>query len=118
MKNTQKEQQNRRFRRARSTRARLHGTKERPRMSVQRSLRHIRVQLINDDLGVTVVSASDAELNDKISKTEQASKVGELVADKAKAAGIQTVVFDRGSYKYHGRVKAVADAARAGGLMF
>ncbi len=100
-------------------RAKISGTKERPRLSVFRSLSHISLQLIDDATGTTLVAAYDTELKDaKGTKTERAAKVGELIAQKAKALGVTAVVFDKSSYKYHGRVKAAADGARTGGLVF
>ena len=95
------------------------GTAERPRLVVNRSSRHMFVQVIDDKAGVTLASAStmEAELRAAESdKSEKAKRVGELVAERAKAAGIEAVVFDRGGNKYHGRVAAVADGAREGGL--
>lgn len=106
-----------RLARKRRIRARIHGTAARPRLSVYRSLTQIRVQVIDDVAGKTLVAASSKEAKAKLT-VEGAKKVGELLADKAKKAGITTVVFDRNSYKYHGRVKALADAAREGGLQF
>lgn len=105
-----------RARRARRTRARMHGTAKRPRLSVNRSLRHISAQVINDDLGATLCSASDRALTEKKGKTERAQIVGSAIAKAAKEAGITEVVFDRGSAKYHGRVRALAQAAREAGL--
>ena len=93
------------------------GVAERPRMSVFRSNKQIYVQIINDLTGCTLASASSLGLEAK-PKKEQAAKVGEMIAQKAKEAGITTVVFDRNGYLYHGRVKEVADAARNGGLKF
>ena len=98
-------------------RAKISGTAERPRMTVFRSNKQIYVQLVNDLAGVTLVSASSLGM-EACPKKEQAAKVGELVAKKALEAGIQTVVFDRNGYLYHGRVKEVADAARNAGLKF
>ena len=95
------------------------GTAERPRLVVNRSSRHMFVQVIDDKAGVTLASAStmEAELRAAESdKSEKAKRVGELVAERAKAVGIEAVVFDRGGNKYHGRVAAVADGAREGGL--
>ena len=94
------------------------GSAERPRMSVFRSNKSIYVQLIDDLAGHTLVSATSAETSgdDKMSKIDQAKSVGKQIANKAKEAGINTVVFDRGGYLYHGRVKALAEAAREGGL--
>lgn len=90
------------------------GSAARPRMSVFRSNKSIYVQLIDDQTGHTLLSATSGE--DKMSKMEQAKSVGKLIASKAKEAGIETVVFDRGGYLYHGRVKALAEAAREEGL--
>ena len=98
-------------------RKRVNGTAERPRLSVFRSNKQIYAQVINDLEGKTLASASSLGL-EKMTKTEQAQKVGALVAEKAKAAGIESVVFDRNGYLYHGRVQALADAAREGGLKF
>ena len=95
----------------------VNGTAERPRMTVFRSNKQIYVQIINDVIGKTLVSASSAGL-EAMPKIAQAEKVGALVAEKAQAAGITSVVFDRNGYLYHGRVKALADAARNGGLNF
>ncbi len=99
----------------------VNGTAERPRMSVFRSNKQIYVQLIDDLAQQTMVSASstDKSLEGKqTNKTEQAKEVGKLMAERATAAGIKTVVFDRNGYLYHGRVKSLADAAREGGLKF
>ncbi len=114
---------NARVRRHRRVRSKIHGTSERPRLNVFRSLRHIYAQVIDDIEGHTLASAStlDQELSSQIaelSKTESAKLVGSLIADRAKEAGITTVVFDRGGYQYHGRVKALAEAAREAGLKF
>ena len=95
----------------------VNGTAERPRLSVFRSNKQIYAQVINDVNGTTVAAASSLGL-EKLPKIEQAQKVGALLAEKAKAAGITSVVFDRNGYLYHGRVKALADAAREGGLNF
>lgn len=106
-------------RRAIRTRAKIHGTSERPRLTVFRSSAHVYAQVINDDEGKTLVSSSDLAMKLTGKKPiEAASAVGTDVAEKAKAAGVTQVVFDRGSYLYHGRVKAVADAAREAGLQF
>lgn len=93
------------------------GTVERPRLSVFRSNKQIYAQVINDITGTTIASASSLGL-EKLPKSEQAQKVGELIAENAKSAGVTTVVFDRNGYLYHGRVKELADAARKGGLNF
>ena len=93
------------------------GTAERPRLSVFRSNKQIYAQVINDLTGNTIASASSLGL-ETMPKVQQAQKVGELIAEKAQAAGVTTVVFDRNGYLYHGRVKELADAARKGGLKF
>ncbi len=95
----------------------VNGTAERPRMSVFRSNKQIYVQIINDLTGTTLVAASSQGM-EKMPKKEQAAKVGELIAQKAKENGIEKVVFDRNGYLYHGRVKELADGARKGGLKF
>ncbi|MDR1428114.1 MAG: 50S ribosomal protein L18 [Bifidobacteriaceae bacterium] len=100
-------------------RKKIRGSAERPRLVVTRSSRHMVAQLVDDAVGHTLVSASTLEVAlraDPGNKTAKARKVGELVAERAKAAGIDSVVFDRGGNKYHGRVAAVADGAREGGL--
>ena len=108
-----------RQRRAVRVRAKVRGTAERPRLSVFRSNRAIWAQVIDDRTGKTVASASTVNLTDKgLSKTDAAARVGKLIAERAKAAGVERVVFDRGAYLYHGRVKALADGAREGGLDF
>ena len=94
------------------------GTAQRPRMTVFRSNTQIYVQLIDDVQGVTLASATSVGIKDKVSKMEQAAKVGALVAKSAQEAGITEVVFDRNGYLYHGRVKQLADAAREAGLKF
>ena len=95
----------------------VNGTAERPRLSVFRSNKQIYAQVINDITGTTLASASSLGL-EKMPKDEQAQKVGELIAQKTQAAGVEAVVFDRNGYLYHGRVKELADAARKGGLNF
>jgi large subunit ribosomal protein L18 len=100
-------------------RSKVVGTAKRPRMSFFRSNMNNYVQIINDEKGITIVSAFDKELKtEKMNKTEKASKLGELIAKKAKDKKIDNVVFDRGGYRYTGRVKAFADAARVAGLKF
>jgi large subunit ribosomal protein L18 len=106
-----------RLRRKVRIRARILGTAERPRLTVYRSLTGISAQVIDDAAGKTLAAASTKEAKAKMN-VEGAKKVGELLAKKAKDAGISAVVFDRNAYKYHGRVKALADAAREGGLKF
>ena len=108
-----------RMRRHKRVRKLVSGTAERPRLVVFRSNRGIGAQLVDDTAGKTIASASWLDVRDaKGAKTEQAAEVGKLLADKAKAADVKTAVFDRGGYLYHGRVKALADAAREGGLQF
>ncbi len=112
-----------RERRHRRVRARISGTSERPRLSVFRSLQHIYAQVIDDTAGHTVASAStvDKEVEaacQDLTKAEAAKLVGRVVAQRALANGVTKVVFDRGGYQYHGRVKALADAAREAGLEF
>jgi large subunit ribosomal protein L18 len=108
-----------RERRHRRVRGKVSGTAERPRLVVFRSNRGIEAQLVDDLEGKTLAAASWLNLKSfKGSKTEQAAEVGKLLAQNAKTADIETVVFDRGGYLYHGRVKALADAAREGGLKF
>ena len=106
-----------RLRRRRRVRAKVSGSAERPRISVFRSNRGISAQLIDDDAGrtLTAVNWTEPELR-SLKPVEQARKAGELLAQRAKAAGVETVVFDRGGYQYHGRVKALAEGAREGGL--
>ncbi|MDD5184685.1 MAG: 50S ribosomal protein L18 [Paludibacter sp.] len=99
-------------------RHRINGTAQKPRMTVFRSNTQIYAQLIDDVNGVTLAAASSLGLKDKLSKTEQAAKVGALVAKVAQEAGITEVVFDRNGYLYHGRIKQLADAAREAGLKF
>lgn len=105
-------------------RAKVNGTAERPRLNVFRSNAHIYAQLIDDVTGHTMISASDLEdevaqkVGEDAPKTQRATTVGQVIAERAKAAGIEDVIFDRGGFLYHGRVKAVADGARQGGLKF
>jgi large subunit ribosomal protein L18 len=109
----------RRLKRRRRVRAKVHGTAERPRISVFRSNRGIFAQLIDDQAGRTVVAVNwtEPELRG-LGPMEQAQRVGALLAERARSAGIENAVFDRGGYQYHGRVKALADSAREGGLAF
>jgi large subunit ribosomal protein L18 len=100
-------------------RQKVSGTVERPRMSVYRSNQHIQVQFINDDLGTTVCSASSLEKEFTAgTNVDGATVLGKIAGERALKAGITTVIFDRGGYKYHGKVKAIADAARETGLKF
>lgn len=105
-------------RRATRVRARMTGTAERPRLSVFRSHRHISAQLIDDTTGRTLASASDLKMKADTKPLERAAAVGAELAGAAKKVGISTAIFDRGSYLYHGRVKALAEAAREAGLVF
>jgi large subunit ribosomal protein L18 len=108
-----------RLRRRRRVRARITGTTQRPRLSVYRSNRGVFAQLIDDGKGHTVAAVNwiEPELR-KLTASEQAKRAGELLAERAKAVGVETCVFDRGGYQYHGRVKALAEGAREGGLVF
>ena len=99
-------------------RTKISGTAEKPRLTVFRSNAQIYAQVIDDVKGITLASASSLGLKDKVSKSEQAAKVGALVAKVAQEAGVKEVVFDRNGYLYHGRVKQLADAAREAGLKF
>lgn len=111
--------QEKRKRRHIRIRAKVKGTKECPRLSIFRSNNHIYVQLIDDQEGKTLVSANDIKLKkEKLNKTETAEKIGNLLAEKALEKKIDKAVFDRGGYKYHGRVKAIAEGARKAGLKF
>jgi large subunit ribosomal protein L18 len=118
-----KKREEQRERRHRRVRAHVNGTSERPRLNVYRSLSNIYAQVIDDVSGTTLCSAStvDGELKKNLDgkkKSEQAKLVGLAVAERAKAKGVTQVVFDRGGYQYHGRIKALADGAREGGLEF
>jgi large subunit ribosomal protein L18 len=114
----------RRQRRHQRVRARVSGTAQRPRLCVFRSSAHIYAQLIDDERGHTLAAASDIEeaVRDRVgkdaTKNDRARAVGEVIAERGKDAGIESVVFDRGGFLYHGRVKAVAEGARSGGLQF
>ena len=113
---------NGRLRRHRRVRKKIHGTALRPRLAVFRSNKHLSVQLIDDDAGVTLAAAStneaDLRANGSGASVDAATRVGTLIAERAKAAGIEKVVFDRGGFAYHGRIAAVASAAREAGLEF
>ena len=116
-----KSRTDRRYRRHLRVRKRLAGTAERPRLVVFRSLKHIYAQLVDDDRGVTLLGVSDSADGfqpDGAGKVGRAKAVGKLLAERARPAGITRVVFDRAGYRYHGRVQAVADGAREGGLEF
>ena len=110
-----------RLRRHNRLRKKVVGTESRPRLVVNRSSRHIHVQLVNDANGTTVAAASSIEADVRAvagDKKARAKRVGQLIAERAKAAGIDAVAFDRSGYRYHGRIKALADAAREAGLQF
>jgi large subunit ribosomal protein L18 len=111
-----------RIRRHRRVRKKVHGTAARPRLAVHRSNKHLVAQVIDDDAGRTLAAASTAEADQRAagngSTVDAASRIGQLVAERAKAAGIDTVVFDRGGFIYHGRIAALAAAAREAGLEF
>ncbi len=108
-----------RLKRRRRVRAKVAGTPDRPRIAVFRSNRGMAAQLIDDSAGRTLAAVSWTEADLKsLGKMEQAKRAGEVLAERAKAAGVESVVFDRGGYQYHGRVKALADGAREGGLAF
>lgn len=109
---------NKRLHRAKRVRAKVSGTATRPRMSVFRSLRALSVQLIDDVQGVTIVSAHLTEIKGAVNTVEGAAKLGALIAKKALEKKIEEVVFDRSGYKYHGKVKAIAESARQAGLKF
>jgi len=118
-----REKRKKRYKRHKKIRAKISGTSQRPRLCVFRSNKHIYCQLIDDEKGHTLLSASDLELKVTKSKNQRtkvdiAKEVGKLIAQKAKKIKIEKVVFDRGGYKYHGRVKALAEGAREGGLKF
>lgn len=113
--------QEKKVRRHARVRAKIQGTTEKPRLCVFRGLKRMFVQLIDDTQGKTLASASEQELSaadKKLPKTERAKKLGTLIAKKAQEKGVSSVVFDRGGNAYHGRIAAVADAAREGGLVF
>jgi large subunit ribosomal protein L18 len=112
-----KTREQKRVRRHLRVRRRITGTAERPRLVVFRSLKHIYAQLVDDVAGRTLMTVSSSAVAEG-KKSERSAQVGKSIAEKAKAAGISRVVFDRAGYKYHGRVKAVAEGAREGGLEF
>ena len=120
MSSSAKQKRDARIRRHTRVRKQVRGTAERPRLAVFRSNKHISAQVIDDRAGVTLASASthEADLRDGSSNADAAAKVGARVAERAKDAGVERVVFDRGGFLYHGRVAAVAEAAREAGLEF
>ena len=111
-----------RIRRHRRVRKKVHGTASRPRLAVYRSNKHISVQVIDDDAGATLAAASTVEADQRSQGSggtvDAATRIGTTIAERAKAAGVTTVVFDRGGFAYHGRVAAIAEAARTAGLEF
>jgi len=118
-----KTREDKRLRRHRRVRGKVHGTEQRPRLVVHRSLNHLEAQVIDDVAGKTIVglSTNAAELRARraeLSKSDASRELGKALAEKARAAGVAQVVFDRGGYLYHGRVKAFAEGAREGGLEF
>lgn len=122
MSNISKQRREARLRRHVRVRKKIHGTAERPRLALYRSNKHLTLQVIDDDAGVTLVSASTNEpavrAQGSGATVDAAARLGALVAERAKSAGISKVVFDRGGYLYHGRVAAAAEAAREAGLEF
>jgi len=108
----------RRLRIKASIRTRVAGTAEQPRLTVFRSNSQIYAQVIDDEKGQTLASASSLSIKDKMTKTEKAAQVGKMIAEAVKKVGVEAVVFDRNGYLYHGRVKSLADAAREAGLKF
>jgi large subunit ribosomal protein L18 len=117
MSDSAKQKREARIRRHRRVRKKVRGTAERPRLAVFRSNKHITAQVIDDRAGTTLAAASTTEpaVTGSGGNVDAATRVGELLAERAKAAGVSTVVFDRGGYLYHGRIAALADAARKGG---
>ena len=118
MKNKEIVKRQAKTRRHKRVRSKIIGTAETPRLNLFRSNKGLFVQLINDDLGITIASASEKEIKENKSKTDAAKEIGKLIAKKAQEKNISKVVFDRGGYKYHGRTKAVAEGAREEGLVF
>ncbi|MFH1232697.1 MAG: 50S ribosomal protein L18 [Patescibacteria group bacterium] len=116
--NKQKEKQSKRVRRQHKIRIKITGTAERPRLSVFRSNKGMQAQLIDDLVGKTLAGVDIKEIKSVGQKTQKSFELGKLLATKAVAKSISKVVFDRGGYKYHGRIKALADGAREGGLNF
>lgn len=118
MKNSQKIKLNHRLRRQIRTRSQLHGTADCPRLSIKRSLRYISAQAIDDDHSVTLVGLHENKLKLSGSRIERAEEFGKVLAGRLQAKGIKKIIFDRGAYKYHGRVKAVAEGLRQAGIQF
>lgn len=113
-----KKKQSQRKRRHARIRGKIHGTAECPRLSIFRSNQHLYAQLVNDETGKVVAAVSDLKANEKMTGVELAKSLGKAIAKKAQDQGVLKVVFDRAGYKYHGSVKALAEAAREGGLKF
>jgi large subunit ribosomal protein L18 len=113
-----KKYQNNRIKRHVRLRGDISGSTERPRLAVFRSSEHIYAQIINDSTGKTLAASSDVKIKDKMTKTEKAKQVGLAIATAAKKVKVTKVVFDRGGFAYHGRIQALADSAREGGLQF
>ena len=118
MKNTEKIKRENRIKRHKKVRAKIFGSAKIPRLNLYRSNKGFFIQLIDDQAGVTLASINNKEIKSGKTKIDKAKEAGKLIAEKAKKANIKKVIFDRGGYKYHGRVKAVADGAREGGLEF
>jgi len=118
MKNIEKTKRENRIKRHRKVRTKVFGSAIIPRLNIYRSNKSLFIQLIDDKAGITLASVNDKEIKSGKTKIEKAKEAGKLIAEKAKKADIKKVVFDRGGYKYHGRIKAVADGAREGGLEF
>lgn len=116
--NTMIKKRQQKMRRAHRTRAKIRGTAVRPRLSVFRSAKHLTVQVIDDQAGRTLLAVHDGQVATTGKPVERARALGLRVAERVIAAGITTVIFDRGSYAYHGRIQAVAEGAREGGLVF
>lgn len=113
-----KTKQEKRYRRHKCIRAKIFGTARCPRLCVFRSIKHTYAQLIDDEKGKTLIAVNDEKIKEKKKKIDKAKKIGKLIAEQALEKKIKKVVFDRGGYKYHGRVKALAEGAREGGLIF
>ena len=118
MKNIEKIKRENRTKRHKKVRAKVFGTAKIPRLNLYRSNKSLFIQLIDDKTGATLASVNNKEIKSGKTKIEKAKEAGKLIAEKAKKADVKKVVFDRGGFQYHGRVKAVADGAREGGLEF
>lgn len=118
MKNIEKKKRENKVKRHKKIRAKVFGSAKIPRLNLYRSNKSLFIQLIDDEKNVTLASVNGKEVKSGKTKIEKAKEAGKLIAEKAKKAGIKKVIFDRGGFQYHGRVKAVADGAREGGLEF